>query len=91
MISKCEQMIFDLINELMRIAFHPGIQSEEAILQEITEEHSLEKQRERVESVAKRKTLAGAQGAYWDPHTLLHSSHINSGTIGTWKTELSKE
>jgi len=91
MVSRYEDMILKPSEEIMRISSHLSINCKANIAQEIAEEYSLKKQIERVKTVAMRKSLLGVQGTYWDEHTLLHDNHINSGSMGMWKTELTKE
>ncbi len=91
MVSKYEEMIINPINEILRIAAHLNIHCEEKAAKEIAEEYSLKKQMARVEIVARRKSELGIEEAYWDPLTLLHSNHINSGSVEGWKNFLLKE
>ena len=91
MVSRYEDLLENPNQEINRIASHLNLVCTEELALEIVDDHSIEKNKKRIEEIAKQKEKFGIEGAYWDPHFLLHSNHIFSGGSGAWKEELTKE
>jgi len=91
--SKYETMIADLPKEVERIAAHLGIAIDAAKCTAIAAEHTIERQKERIEEVKKNGELreGAVKGTFFDPATNLHTNHIHEGEIGGWKKVLSRE
>ena len=86
-VSKYEELITDLPAEVQRIAVHLGISLDRKEYQRIASSHTIERQQERIEESVRTSNLqqGDPNGPLFDPHTLLHTDHINSGEIGAWK------
>ena len=91
MVSKYENLLKNPIDEINRIVSHLNLKCSEGLAREIVDDLTLEKNLKRVGNIAKQKADAGVEGAYWDPHSLLHYNHIFSGVFGAWKEELTKD
>lgn len=91
MVSKYEILLKNPIDEIKRIASHLNLSCSKTLAREIADDLTLEKNIKRVGNIAKQKADAGVEGAYWDPHSLLHYNHIFSGVHGAWKEELTKD
>jgi hypothetical protein len=98
LISRYEAIICDLPNEVHRIATHLGLSLELSQCQTIAADYSIEIQQERIQKFTDsllQMTLAPDDHReivdYHDEETLLHMNHINSGTAGRWKEDLSDQ
>jgi|Deesub1362A_J573_1020465.scaffolds.fasta_scaffold00077_10 hypothetical protein len=91
MVSKYEEVIRDLPGEVERIAVHLGIPLDRKKCEQIASEYTIQKQWERIKRAKGKLTQGQVKGEVFDPHSLLHTNHINSGEIGKWKSQLSKE
>lgn len=85
LISQYETMAQNIPHEVERIAHHLGIQLSPEKIQEIATAHSKQNQLNRVDQWKSQK---GELSSKYDPYTLLHSRHINSGESQQWKTKL---
>jgi hypothetical protein len=93
MISKYEDLIADLPGEVKKIARLLKIYLSPGNCELIASDYTLEKQKERIEKYnydLKGQNLT-YKGQSFNPHTLLHVDHINSGSIDQWKQFLSME
>ena len=88
MVSRYERMIDDLPNEVLRLAAHVGLNVSLKEAEDIASLFSLEKQVERIKKIA---IAHKEKGHLYDPHSLLHYNHINSGESGSWKKQLTSE
>jgi len=93
LVSKYEEMIAGLPAEVRRIAAHLGITLSAEAYQQIAAEHSLERQKERIEASIKNGNLREGvvKGMFYNPTTNLHTNHIHDGAVGGWKEVLSAE
>jgi len=91
--SKYEDMTADLTREVERIAAHLDVTLPVEQYAQIAAEHSIERQKERIEEIKKSDHLREgvAKGTYFDPLTNLHTNHIHSGEVSGWKSVLSNE
>lgn len=86
LVSKYETMIHDLTGEVLRIAAHLNINLSHEDAQAIAENHSLNKQKNRIIAW---KEGSGKDSRTHEPKTLLHYNHINSGQSKQWANSLS--
>ena len=86
LVSCYEKTVGDLREEVERIAAHLGIAISPAACLELAAAHDLERQREHVRKIQRRKAAEDPQGAlFFDERTLLHHDHIRSGAVGEWR------
>lgn len=89
LVSVYEEVSADLRSEVERIARFLDIDAGEAELDRIAEEHSLARQKRRLERFDFGKAgVAEGQTNLVDPSTLLHHNHLRSGESGQWADEL---
>lgn len=89
--SKYEDMIADLPREVARIAAHLGLDLPAETYEHIANEHTLERQKERIaEAINNGALVEGViKGMFYNPDTNLHTNHIHEGAVGGWKNVLS--
>jgi hypothetical protein len=77
--------------EIRRIATHLGLNLNEAAINHIDSKTNLESSSQLCDSLTNRpaKDIQKVQNHIVDPATKLHHNHINGGTVGRWKYELS--
>jgi hypothetical protein len=80
LISRYEIMINNLPQEVFKIAEHLNIDISQEDTQEIADNYSIERQKKRIQ---KWKTSKSNDNLY-DPKSLLHANHINSGQGNQW-------
>lgn len=85
LISRYEIMVSDLTQEVLRIAEHLDIKLSQKEAQTIADEYSIERQKNRIESWKKNQN---SENKFYDPKSLLHANHINSGKTNQWQKEL---
>lgn len=87
MCSKYENMLCDLKGEVRKIADHLGIRLSDVQYSSIASDYDIERQKERITVYKDRlaEEKIPCDGPVFDPHSLLHSDHINSGEIGQWE------
>ena len=85
LVSRYEQMITNLPQEVERIAAHLGIELKNEQAGTIAAEYELERQQERMAEVKD----GGAKRGGFDASTLLHVNHITGG--GNYRKELTAE
>lgn len=88
LVSRYETMIADLPGEVGRIAAHLGIDLDGPGCQRIAEEHSMEKQKQRIAGFGSDALRDGYAGARYDPRSMLHTDHIQGGVVGGWRGHL---
>jgi hypothetical protein len=92
LVSKYEEVVRDLPREVERIATHLGMSLEPQRYEQIAAEYVIAKQMQRIEDAKRAGRLQqGFADALFDPHTNLHTNHIHSGEIGSWKEVLSAD
>jgi len=93
LISKYEEMVADLPGEVERIAAHLGVAIPAEKCAAIAAEHTIERQKSRIEEAKKSGELreGAVQGILFDPTTNLHTNHIHDGAVGGWKEILTRE
>jgi hypothetical protein len=91
LLLKYEQMMADRPREIRRIAGHVGIPVDDAAIRQIDARTNLHASERLCQSLKDRPANAVLRVANHvvDPVTHLHQNHINGGTIGRWKSELS--
>lgn len=91
--AKYEEMISNLPAEVERLASHLGITLRAEVYRQIADEHSLARQKERIDETIKHGDLREGvvKGMFYNPVTNLHTNHIHEGAIGGWKEVLSRE
>src|SRR5581483_11152357 len=90
--TEYETMIGDLTGNVRRLASHLEISVDDDAAAGIAREYTLEKQRVRIECAASWERVSHLDGELvFDPHTLLHRNHLNSGRAGAWAEILSDE
>jgi hypothetical protein len=91
MVSRYEDFMVDLPGEVEKIASHLNIYLSRSECESIAMDYTLEKQKDRIErykcNLLKKKQ--GYEEPVFNPYTLLHHDHINSGSVGQWKGFLS--
>ena len=85
--SKYEDMVADLSREVSRIADFLNVPLDVKTIEEIAIEHSLEKQREKINN-HQNENQRVSNNIRWDSQSLLHTNHIRSGKADQWRTEL---
>lgn len=89
LVSVYEEVTGDVRAEVERIAAFLGIEADEADLDRIAEQHSLARQKRRIEGFDfGRGGVAEGSKNLLDPDTLLHHNHVRSGQSGQWAEEL---
>ena len=83
-----EQVISNLEVEVYRLANFLGIKIDKILAKQISANRSLENQKENLKTI---KYNDPNKIENYDPETLLHPSHINSGKIGQWQNTLTKK
>ncbi len=85
LISRYEVMVNNLTEEVLRIADHLNINlsKEEATI--IADEYQIERQKSRISNW---KNNQEKDSKFYDPKSLLHANHIDSGASNKWKTAL---
>jgi hypothetical protein len=93
LISRYESVIAQggLLAEVRRIAAYIGLELEDSLADSIAERFSLERQREYIARFDYGQYGIAAGRTIYDPKTLLHNRHINSGASGEWRTVLTRE
>lgn len=87
LVSIYEEMIADLPGEVKRIANHLGIALDYSECERVASEYTIERQKKRIKE-SMNTALRQEGDALFDPHSLLHINHIDSGSIGKWRHEL---
>jgi hypothetical protein len=89
--TKYEDMIANLPAEVERLAAHLGIAVGADTCRQIAEEHSIDRQRARIEESARTGDLREGilKGMFYNPVTNLHTNHIHEGAVGAWAHVLS--
>jgi len=91
LVSRYESMVSDLPAEVARIAAHLGIPLDADACLKIADEHSVEKQKRRIErSVEDGALKQGYAGARYDPQSMLHTDHLQGGRVGGWRERLTE-
>jgi hypothetical protein len=90
LVSRYETMIGDLPAEVQRIAAHLGVALDAQACRQLAEEHTMEKQRERIAGFGAEALKDGYAGARYDPRSMLHTDHIQGGLVGGWRGRLRK-
>lgn len=85
MISRYEQMVNNIPQEVLRIAKHLNIELSTEMAIDIANNHTLEKQKERIRQWQSREDF---NPRTHDGKSLLHHNHINSGTSEQWRETL---
>jgi hypothetical protein len=80
-ISNYENMMQDIKGEVARIAQHLKIDLSPEEIEEIAQNHSLEKQKNRIKTW---KSSSDKDSETYEQKTLLHYNHINSGKSQQW-------
>src|SRR4029453_11163948 len=84
-------MVSALPAEVARIAAHLGIPLDADACGKIADEHSVEKQKRRIErSVEDGALKQGYAGARYDPESMLHTDHLQGGRVGGWRERLTE-
>lgn len=92
MVSRYENMVADLYNEVLRIANYLEIKVTNSLAREIASKFELNRQKQRIKEFDyEHDGLKGSGEDMYDPVSQLHKNHINSGKWGQWKKSLSKE
>jgi hypothetical protein len=93
LLVKYEDMMVDRPRQLRRIANHLGVPANDAALHQIDARTNLQACKELCAQLPKRPANQVLHQANHiiDPVTHLHQNHINGGTIGRWRSELSIE
>jgi len=93
LLVRYEDMMSDRLGEIRRIANHLGSQIDDAALHRIDGKTNLESSRRFCEDMKHRPAdkLLKIDTHLVDPETHLHANHVNGGTVGRWKTELSSD
>ena len=89
LVSAYETVTADVRGEVERIAAFLGVAVSESEVSRIAEEHSLARQKRRIERFDFGTSgVAEGQRNLLDPDTLLHHNHVRSGESGQWTGEL---
>jgi Sulfotransferase domain len=75
-------IVSDTIEAVRRIAAFLGLDDSSDTVRAVTEQTSLERVREKVESLADNARMVHRAGLVYDPETLLHRGHIRDGGVG---------
>ena len=87
-IAKYEDFFSDIPAEVRNIAAHLNVDLSDKEINELAGNLGLDKQQERIEKFNMEGVkMTGAKDVF-DPNTLLHSNHINTGTTQEWKARL---
>jgi len=89
LLSKYETMVTELRNEVLRIAEYLGVGVEDSFASQVAEKYSIEKQMQRIKSFDYENLGIGVGRDIYDPISLLHSNHIQSGRCEQWRKVLS--
>jgi len=86
-------MVTDLPSEVEKIANHLDIDFDHKKHKKIASDYSLKKQKDRINEAKKKgeSRQRFSNGPYFDPHTNLHTDHINAGTINGWENVLTRQ
>lgn len=87
LISKYEDVINNLPAEVESIAKHLDIPIDAERCNDVASNYSLQQQKKRIEAF-KKSLRENKSEQNFDPHTLLHTNHIHSGSVGGWKDSL---
>jgi hypothetical protein len=84
--TRYEDMIADLPAEVERLAAHLGIDVSADTCRQIANEHSIDRQRARIEEAIQTGDLREGvlKGMFYNPVTNLHTDHIHEGAVGAW-------
>jgi len=85
LISKYEEMVSDLKQEVLRIARYLEIPLKETEAEQIASKYTLERQ---IAKVKQLETSERQSGKMVDSELLFHRNHIHSGQVGQWVTSL---
>jgi len=92
MVSRYENMANDLYNEVLKIANYLEVKVNSDLAKTISNKLELSKQKQRIKDLENISyVMKGLGNDVYDPVSLLHNNHINSGRWGQWKECLSKE
>lgn len=93
LVSKYEDMVADLPQEVGRIAGHLGIPITAEKCKKIAQNYTVERQIERIEEAKKKGKLqkGSARDTFFDPDSNLHVDHIRSGKVKGWEDFLTRE
>ena len=93
LVSKYEELIGNVPGEVERIARHLGIAIDWSTCERLASEYNVDKQRQRIAAFEQNlpPEQKSAQGPIYDPATLLHMGHIQTGRSGIWTHVLSSE
>ena len=91
LLVRYEDMMRDRLGQIRRIARHLGVQLDEMAVQRIDSKTNMESSQRICGELKHRPSDALMQVATHrvDPTTHLHENHVNGGTVGRWKSELS--
>lgn len=93
LISEYKELTEDLKPEILKIAAYLEIDLDEQSVNEIADSYTFEQQKQRIQKFDYQQQ--GIQGdssnVMYDPTSLLHHNHINSGKSGQWRDCLSQE
>lgn len=89
LISRYENMIANIPEEVGRIAGHLGVTLSPAQISAIGAQHTMEQQLQRIQSFDFEQSGLGQGHDRYDPNTLLHKNHIASGKPLHWMQVLS--
>jgi hypothetical protein len=96
LVSKYEEVIQDLAQEVQRIAQHLNLDLELSHCQEIASDYTMSHQKKRVDRFREQLLKAPPVDSdrnivdCHDEESLLHMNHIYSGKVGRWQDELTK-
>lgn len=91
-VMKYETMVADPAGHVQQVAAHLEIPVTDGEAAAIAAEFTVDKQRDRIVNAATWESVRTPdRELLFDPHTLLHRNHINSGRPGAWAQILSKE
>lgn len=85
LISRYEIMVNNLTEEVVRIANHLNINLSQEEAEMIADQYNLERQKSRISNW---KNNQEKDSKFYDPKSLLHANHIDSGASNKWKTAL---
>ena len=92
-VSRYEDIMENLPVEVENIANHLKIDLGQERYRSIASSLSIKKQKKRINEAIENGDLCQGyvKGSYFNPHTILHTNHINSGAVNGWKNILTKQ
>jgi len=87
MICRYDELVADLPGLIRRMSKYLGIEIDDNQIGLIAKDYSVDQQRQLVDEVSKR-FINGDLGTKYDPFSLLHYNHIQSGKIGEYRSVL---